>query len=53
MSNYSKKQIKGATMIEYVLLAGLISMAAIAIMTTVGGSITTMFGKISTALLAS
>jgi pilus assembly protein Flp/PilA len=53
MSKYAKKQIKGATMIEYVLLVGLISLAAVTIMTTVGGSITTMFGKISTAILAS
>ena len=50
MSNYQKNKIKGATMIEYVLIVGLISIAAVALMTTVGGSVKTLFTNINTAL---
>lgn len=52
MSNYSRNKIKGATMIEYVLIAGLIAVAAVALITTVGGSINTVFTAINTALKA-
>ena len=45
-----KKSVKGATMIEYVLIVGLIAIAAVVIMTTVGGSVTNMFTKINTKL---
>jgi pilus assembly protein Flp/PilA len=41
---------KGATMIEYVLIVGLIAIAAVAIMTTVGGSITTLFTTVNSKL---
>jgi pilus assembly protein Flp/PilA len=43
---------QGADLIEYALLAGLISLAAVATLTTVGTSITGLFGKISTKLNA-
>jgi len=38
---------EGADLIEYALLAGLISLAAVATLTSVGGSITGLFTKIS------
>lgn len=41
---------QGADLIEYALLAGLISLAAVATLTTVGTSITGLFTKISTKL---
>jgi pilus assembly protein Flp/PilA len=41
---------RAADLIEYALLAGLISLAAVATLTTVGTSITTLFGKIGTKL---
>jgi pilus assembly protein Flp/PilA len=40
----------GADLIEYALLAGLISLAAVATLGIVGTSITGLFGKISTKL---
>ena len=40
----------GADLIEYALLAGLISLAAVATLTTVGTSITGLFTKISNKL---
>jgi pilus assembly protein Flp/PilA len=40
----------GADLIEYALLAGLISLAAVAALGTVGTSITGLFNKISTKL---
>ena len=43
-------QDEGADLIEYALLAGLISLAAVATLTTVGTSITGLFTKISTKL---
>ncbi|MCH8862624.1 MAG: Flp family type IVb pilin [Proteobacteria bacterium] len=42
---------KGATAIEYGLIAALISVAAIAAMTTLGKSLSTMFTAVSTELL--
>jgi pilus assembly protein Flp/PilA len=44
------KQDEGADLIEYALLAGLISLAAVGTLTTVGTSITGLFSKISTKL---
>ena len=41
------KNENGATAIEYVLLAGLISVAAIAAMTSVGDSIKTTFENVN------
>ncbi|MGH6851823.1 MAG: Flp family type IVb pilin, partial [Methylocella sp.] len=41
---------EGASMIEYVVLLGLITAAAIAILTTLGGQVVTIFTNISTAL---
>lgn len=41
---------QGADLIEYALLAGLISLAAVATLGLVGTSITGLFGKISTKL---
>jgi pilus assembly protein Flp/PilA len=41
---------QGADLIEYALLAGLISLAAVATLGIVGTSITDLFGKISTKL---
>lgn len=38
---------RGATAIEYALVASLISVAAIGAMTTLGGSIDTMFNNVS------
>ncbi len=50
MTRYSKKNIKGATMIEYVLLAGLISIAAATLLTPLGTKISALFTTISTAV---
>ena len=50
MNNHSIHDIKGATMIEYVLIVALISIVAITLMTNVGTSITTLFTNITTAL---
>lgn len=47
MSKYSKKY-KGAALIEYVLVVALIALAAITIMTTLGGTIKTLFTTINT-----
>ena len=41
---------EGADLIEYALLAGLISLAAVATLTTVGTSITGLFSRIKTKL---
>ena len=43
---------KGATIIEYVLIAALLSIAAIATLTTLGGSISTKFGVVNTKVSA-
>ncbi len=44
------KDESGATAIEYGLIAALVSVAAIAALTAMGGSLTTMFTAVSTAL---
>jgi pilus assembly protein Flp/PilA len=41
------KEEDGQDLIEYALLAALIAIAAVAIMTTVGGSINTIFSKVN------
>jgi pilus assembly protein Flp/PilA len=46
------REEKGQDLIEYALLAGLISLVAVAAVTTVGTSITGLFGKVSTKLNA-
>jgi pilus assembly protein Flp/PilA len=46
----SMKREGGQGLIEYSLIAALISIVAIVIMTTVGGDIVTVFGKVSGAL---
>ncbi len=50
MNSRKIKQIKGATMIEYVLLAGLVSIAAAALLTPLGAKIAALFNTITTAL---
>ena len=40
----------GADLIEYALLAGLISLAAVGTLTSVGGSISGLFGRVKTKL---
>lgn len=50
MKMLNRKNQEGATMIEYVLLAALISIIAIAAITSVGGSVKTNFEKVSTSL---
>jgi pilus assembly protein Flp/PilA len=46
------KQDEGADLIEYALLAGLISLAAVATLTSIGGDINAIFTKISAKLTA-
>ncbi len=50
MTNYQLNKIKGVTMIEYVLIAGLISIAAVALLTPLGGKIVAIFQNISNAI---
>ncbi len=53
MSNLVKRFVKdesGATAIEYGLIAAGISVAIIAVVTQIGGSLNTTFGKVNTAL---
>ena len=53
MINVIRKLIKdesGATAIEYGLIAALVSVAAVAALTTLGESLQTMFGMVSTTL---
>lgn len=45
-----KKLIKGATMIEYVLIVGLIALAVVTILTTLGTNIGGTFTKVNTKL---
>jgi|WetSurMetagenome_2_1015567.scaffolds.fasta_scaffold919316_1 pilus assembly protein Flp/PilA len=47
---FGVKSQKGVTMIEYALIAGLISVAVIAILITMSGSLKTIFNSINTAL---
>ena len=50
MNRYAQNKIKGATMVEYVLIVGLISIAAAVILKTLGVSITSLFTKVSTTI---
>ncbi|MBT3238018.1 MAG: Flp family type IVb pilin [Rhodospirillaceae bacterium] len=53
MKNLANKFLNddsGATAIEYGLIAALVSVAAIAALTAMGGSLNTMFTAVSTAL---
>jgi len=53
MSNLVKRFVKdesGATAIEYGLIAAGISVAIIAVVTQIGGSLNTTFGTVNTAL---
>jgi pilus assembly protein Flp/PilA len=45
-----KKLIKGATMIEYVLIVGLIALAVVTILTTLGTTMGASFTKVTTKL---
>ncbi|NTU67907.1 MAG: Flp family type IVb pilin [Chlorobiaceae bacterium] len=47
---FSIKSQKGVTMIEYALIAGLISVVAIGFLTSAGQHVTSIFTDISTAL---
>lgn len=48
--NSFAKDESGATAIEYGLIAALVALAGVAAFTTLGASITSIFGDISTAL---
>lgn len=50
MKNKMLARIRGATMIEYVLIVGLIAVASIVIITTLGTNITASFTKVSNAI---
>ncbi len=50
MSNHAKNQARGATMVEYALIIGLISMVAVAIMKIVGMDIANVFTALNTAM---
>ena len=50
MKNFINDE-SGATAIEYGLIAGLIAVAIVAVLTTVGGNLLTTFTAISNALL--
>lgn len=47
------KNSKGATAIEYGLIAALIAVAAVSAMTTLGGKISTTFNNVSSNMKAS
>jgi pilus assembly protein Flp/PilA len=54
--NFARKLIKnskGATAIEYGLIAALIAVAAVSAMTTLGGKISTTFNNVGTNMKAS
>lgn len=44
------KDDSGATAIEYGLIAALVAIAIVGALTTMGGSLTTLFGKVNTDL---
>jgi pilus assembly protein Flp/PilA len=51
LSNFfSPKSQKGVTMIEYALIAGLVAVAAVVILGTVGTKVSTVFTTVSTKL---
>jgi len=47
--SYSKNE-EGATMIEYGLIVGLVSVVTIAVLTLIGGSLTALYGAVNVAL---
>jgi Flp pilus assembly pilin Flp len=49
----SKKNIKGATMIEYVLIVALLSIAAVILLGTVGGGVQSTLTSVSNAITPS
>jgi pilus assembly protein Flp/PilA len=49
MKRHAKDE-SGVTTVEYALIGVLVSIAAIAAMTTLGGSVITAFGAMSTAI---
>ncbi|WP_022956197.1 Flp family type IVb pilin [Perlucidibaca piscinae] len=50
MKLFNRKSEQGATIIEYVLLAALLSIAAIAVLGGLGTNISTTFASVSTSL---
>lgn len=50
MKLFNRKSEQGATIIEYVLLAALLSIAAIVVLDGLGDNISTTFGSVSTSL---
>lgn len=52
MSTHERNKIKGATMIEYAIIVGLIAIAVTAIVTTLGKDVKTLFTTIDTAVKA-
>lgn len=46
------KDKKGVTMLEYALIAALVAIAAVTILTTLGGTVSTTFSKINGAMSA-
>jgi pilus assembly protein Flp/PilA len=54
LSNIQKfgKDEDGAAMVEYVVLLGLLLAVSLAVLTTMGGQINTIFTSVSTALAA-
>jgi len=49
--SYSKNE-EGATMIEYGLIVGLVSVVSIVILTTLGGTLTALYTAVNAALVA-
>jgi Flp pilus assembly pilin Flp len=50
MNKYQSNKIKGATMIEYALIVGLISIVAIVFLTPLGTKIAALFQSATTAI---
>ncbi len=52
LATLHQRNQKGATIIEYVLIAALLSIAAITTLTTLGSSISAKFGTVNTSVTA-
>ncbi len=52
LATLRQRNQKGATIIEYVLIAALLSIAAIATLTSLGTSISSKFGTVNTKVTA-
>lgn len=50
MKLFNRKSQQGATIIEYVLLAALLSIAAVGILTTLGGNVSGTFNSVNSSL---